>query len=64
MKLGDYSLGKRLYDVCSSVEPGPPSGVRFQGDSLPNLGRGGKKADIFRLVRSLERSNFDHYQDH
>ncbi len=49
VKLGDYSLGKRLQDLCDSVQSS--RGVHFEDQSLPNLGRGGKKADVYRLVR-------------
>ncbi len=59
IKLADYSLGKRLADVCGAARDVTSHGVRFQDDdTLPTLGRGGKKADVFRLVR---HSNHQHF---
>ncbi|XP_066996679.1 eIF-2-alpha kinase GCN2 [Anabrus simplex] len=44
MRMGDYSLDKRLADVYqSSVQD------RQENTYPPSLGRGGKKADIYRL---------------
>jgi hypothetical protein len=44
VKVGDYSLDKRLADISLAS-------VNGKGDSCypPSLGRGGKKADIYRF---------------
>lgn len=44
VKVGDYSLDKRLADISQAF-------VNGKGDNSypPSLGRGGKKADIYRF---------------
>ncbi|CAH1791711.1 unnamed protein product [Owenia fusiformis] len=48
VRLTDFSIDKRLYELCQSVESERP-GVKFQ-ELRPHIsGRGGKKSDIYKL---------------
>lgn len=50
VRLTDYSVVKRLADLVCEAQAGRP-GVKFETKQPVTLGRGGKKADVYRLVR-------------
>ena len=50
IRLGDYSLDKRLSDLFEAIDSERP-GVHFKEENTRRtIGRGGKKGDIYRLV--------------
>ncbi|CAG2212078.1 unnamed protein product [Mytilus edulis] len=50
IRIGDYSIDKRLSDLYYAVESSRP-GVHFTGDRELIPVRGGKKGDVYQLIR-------------
>ncbi len=48
VKMADYSVGKKIKELYSSVKLVQPS-VHFETEQIPTLGKSGKKADVYRL---------------